>query len=251
MSTLLVRDLINRMSIPPPPSLPDHSILSGIFSTSHFNLGQSEQSSFEPFNKSVVDQIKQTKKNIKKIDDTFLMSEETRQLVVDTIAKLEYINKNQGDINTLWNEIKEIFLNEMKKLPDIPSTNNNKMKKTFRKAKPFWNNELGNLWFSACQAEKQYLNFVVISQGDHQIKKNLQSTFKKNQSHFDKKFRYYKRKFNDKNQNKLLELASENNPNIWEKIIRLNCPPVRPPLEIEVEDDTISTDIKEIEKGGT
>ena len=234
MSTLLVRDLINRMSTPPPPSLPDHSILSGIFSTSHFNLGQSEQSSFEPFNKAVVDQIKQTKKNIKKIDDTFLMSEETRQLVVDTIAKLEYIDKNQGDINTLWNEIKEIFLNEMKKLPDIPNTNNNKMKKTFRKAKPFWNNELGNLWFSACQAEKQYLNFVVISQGDHQIKKNLQSTFKKAQSHFDK------RKFNDKNQNKLLELASEN------KIKRLNCPPVRPPLEIVIEDDTISTDIKEI-----
>ena len=49
MRTLLIRDLVNTLSIPPPQSLPDHSILSGTFLTSSFRFDQSEQSSFEPF----------------------------------------------------------------------------------------------------------------------------------------------------------------------------------------------------------
>ena len=47
---------------------------------------------------------------------------------------------------------------------------------------------------------------------NRQIKSNLQLTFKTGQSNFD--FRHYKQKFNDENQNELLELASGNNLNI-------------------------------------
>ena len=50
MKTVLIRDIINDLVIPPPPSLPDHSILSGTFITSSYVFGQSEPSSFEPFN---------------------------------------------------------------------------------------------------------------------------------------------------------------------------------------------------------
>ena len=77
-------------------------------------------------------------------------------------------------------------------------------------------------------------------------KKYLQQEFKAAQTLFDKKFRYFKRKFRDKNQNDLLNLCTENDPNIWEKIKKLNSPPSRPPLEIVREDETISTDVKEI-----
>ena len=75
-------------------------------------------------------------------------------------------------------------------------------------------------------------------------KKHLQQEFKAAQSLFDEIFRYFKRKYNDKNQNDLLNLATENDPNIWDKIRKLNSPPTRPPLEIVREDETISNDLK-------
>ena len=52
METLLIRELINDMQVPPPPSIPDHSILRGTFTTSYFKFGQQFNSSFEPFNSS-------------------------------------------------------------------------------------------------------------------------------------------------------------------------------------------------------
>ena len=248
MKTLLVRDLVNSMSIPPPPSLPDHSILSAVFFSSNFDFGQNERSSFEPFNNHISAnmQNKIPKKNLKKIEENFFMDENTRQQVSVTIAKLETIECNQGEVDRLWEEIKGIFLNEMESLPSIPVINDKKMKKSFRNSQPFWNNELKNLWFIACQAEKNYLNCKVSCQRDLPIKNNFKNVFKSAQTNFDKKFRYLKRKFNSQKQKELLDLASENNPNIWVKIKKLNSPPSRPPLEIVRADQTISTNIKEI-----
>ena len=111
-------------------------------------------------------QNKRKRKNLNNINETFFMTEETRLLVVDAIARLESQINNQGEIDKLWKEIKQLFLTEMEKLPDIPTTNSKKMKKNYRKMQPFWNDELGNLWFSACQAEKQYLNFKIMSKAD-------------------------------------------------------------------------------------
>ena len=86
----------------------------------------------------------------------------------------------------------------------------------------------------------------MVSQADLSIKNNLRKAFKNAQTHFDKKFRYFKRKFINQKQNELLDMASENDPNIWAKIKRLNSPPSRPPLEIVKTDQTISTNIREI-----
>ena len=79
MKTLLIKDLVNWLAIPPPLSLPDHSILSGTFMTSSFRLSQSDQSAFEPFNDIPLKTAdKPPRKNLKKIDKNFFMSEETQ-----------------------------------------------------------------------------------------------------------------------------------------------------------------------------
>ena len=245
MKTLLVRDLVNSMTIPPPPSLPDHSILCATFLSSHYNFDRNEQSSFEPFNNDIPAN-KMPKKNLKKIDTNFFMSQNTRQQVVDTIARLESIESTQEGVDRLWREIKGLFLTEMESLPSIPMSNNKKLKKSFRNAQPFWNPELKSLWSATCRAEKNYLHFKVASPADLPIKNNLHKVFKNAQTHFDKKFRYFKRKYVNQKQNELLDMASENDPNIWTKIKRLNSPPSRPPLEIVRADQTISTNMKEI-----
>ena len=40
METILVNDIINSLSLPPPPSMPDHSILSGHFVASYFKMNR-------------------------------------------------------------------------------------------------------------------------------------------------------------------------------------------------------------------
>ena len=158
METLLIKDVVNKLSIPPPQSLPDHSILTGTFLISSFEHGQPDKNAFKN-NDTIMSALKpkNVKKNLRKIDETFFISEEVCTMVTETIAKIENCQKNQDELNKLWCEIKQLFLKEMSSLPNISTFNCKKQKRSFRKAQPFWNNELSNLWFSACQAEKVYL----------------------------------------------------------------------------------------------
>ena len=175
------------------------------------------------------------------------MSNETHQLILNTISRLENAEKNQNEINNLWLEIKTLFLNEMAALPDIPSANSKKLNKSKRKGHKFWNNELANLWFVTCQAEKNYTSFKVSKNADLPYKNKLRQIFKNSQTHFDKKFRFFKRQFKNKDLNDLEKLAYENSADIWAKLKKLGDPPSsRAALEIVRADETISRDIREV-----
>ena len=71
MKTILVRDLLNQLLIPPPQSLPDHSILSGTFMTSSYSFNQSDQSSFEPFSNLPQPSNKKQRKILTKLMTVF------------------------------------------------------------------------------------------------------------------------------------------------------------------------------------
>ena len=103
------------------------------------------------------------------------------------------------------------------------------------------------LWLESCKAEKNYLNFKVLSNVDLPVKNNFRLLFKTSQKHFDKKFRYFKRKFK-KNEYMELENSAKSRPaDMWKKLNQLNSPPTaRAALEIIREDKTISRDLKEI-----
>ena len=110
METLLIRELINDMQVPPPPSIPDHSILRGTFTTSYFKFGQQVNCSFEPFNSSPAEVCSNPpKKNLKKINEQFFMSEEISAAVRDAISRIETGVRNQSEVDTLWSEIKNLF----------------------------------------------------------------------------------------------------------------------------------------------
>ena len=79
------------------------------------------------------------------------------------------------------------------------------------------------------------------------MKKNLQIKFQSAKHTFESKFRFYKRKFK-KQQFYDLEKAAQFNPTeMWDKLKKLSNPPSsKVVLEIVRDDETISTDIKEI-----
>ena len=252
MKTILISDVINNFGFLPPAAIPDHSILSGTFVTSFYETGRNfeqngQENSEQPPLQSHPKSNKPPRKNLSKIDDNFLMGQETLELVLKTIYKLENIVNTKEEINVLWTDVKNIFLAEMSNLPDIPCSRNKKQNRKFRKSKPFWNEELESLWAKSCQAEKCYLQFKVIQNEDYPRKNLLRLNFRDTQKHFDKKYRYYKRQHRRKEYSDLESNAKTHPAAMWAALKRLNNPPTaKAALEIIREDKTVSHDLKEI-----
>ena len=65
------------------------------------------------------------------------MSDDTLNMVLFTINKLENTVNTKNEIDELWQEVKHIFLSEMDSLPDIPASNSKKQNRKFKKSKSF------------------------------------------------------------------------------------------------------------------
>ena len=96
MKTLLITDIINRFQLLPPRTVPDHSLLSSVFVTSSFNLFQGEQPDIVCYEPSLTP--KPGKKNLGKITEQFMMSEEILNLVLNTIRKIENQIESRNEI---------------------------------------------------------------------------------------------------------------------------------------------------------
>ena len=242
---LLMRDIVNSFGLQPPQNLPDHSFLIANFSTYQKHAKtkpmQNNTKNCHPQSK------RPPKKNLKNLDKNFLMGEENFQQVLQTIQHLETTIKNQNEIDSLWGEVKNVFLIEMTKLPNLPSSNSNSNRKSFKKSQPFWNEELEHYWKQVCWSEKLYLAFKVYNRSQLSWKSKLRNDYKTSQNTFDKKFRYFKRQHKKKEFEDLGNSASNNPTDMWAKIKRLCDPPTcRAALEIVKSDGTISNDVREI-----
>ena len=136
-----------------------------MFVTSFFEIEKNFEL-FDSKNKEFIQEQNATKpprKNLSKINNKFMMSKETLELILQAIKKLEVKVDTKKEIDLLWNEVKQILLSEMNSLPDIPQTDCKKLNRKFRKSKPFWNQELESLWFKTCEAERNYSRFKVHS----------------------------------------------------------------------------------------
>ena len=217
MKTWLMSDIVNTFKIQPPNQLPDHSILVGKFLTSFYNQGLSQNSStefpqnFPEHQTPTVQPKRKPKVNLNKMPNDFFMTEEVHQQVRDTISRIQTNIYDQSKINELWSEIKQLFENELNKLPILPSSNNKKQNRKFKKSQPFSNIDLDNAWMGACQCEKQYTSFKVVLNSDHHHKNFLRQQFKNAQNNFDKQFRLAKRKYK-KDQFFNLEQNARTNP---------------------------------------
>ena len=248
MKVMLMTDIVNITGFEPPQILPDHSILIAKFRPSFFDSNIPQNT---PQNKMTCKTTEYSKlppkKNIKKMSDTFFLSPEVNRQVLDTITKLEGSQYNQMEIDQLWQNIRKLFIQELDKLPDIPTSFSNKPNKQFKRCKVFWNEELKECWELLCKKEKDYINSKVTNPSDIDKKRAYLLSFKMAQKIFDSKFRYYKRKHKKQ---QLLDLENDtikNPQKMWEKLKKLGDPPSsKVVLEIIREDETISSDIKEV-----
>ena len=240
--------MINDLKLSIPRSLPDHSMISCEFDLSrtfqHSNITQMEA----PFQS--VKNVK-PRKNIRKIDANFMCSPDIIQKVNLTIQKLENTTSNQNEIDGIYSEITNIFRSEIDKLPNVPNPQSKKGRQSLRKACPFWDNSLQNLWEIRCNCEKLYLSFKCSgSVNDRDLKQRLRNDFKTSQDLFDKLYRKTKRKSKTNSFQSLAQLAEDASTNpseIWKRLKALSEPKSKTEIfEIIRQDGTISSDIKEI-----
>ena len=103
-------EIVNAMGSNPPVNLPDHSIILGTFNTSVFNILKAEkiQDTVRPELFTHSQQIK-AKRNLRKIDNNFFMSNEVKEQVEATILKLENSVRNQLHLDQIWTCKKNYF----------------------------------------------------------------------------------------------------------------------------------------------
>ena len=118
MKTLLVSDVISDFKMLPPQSIPDHSILSSKFVTSFYYVEKNfeDTSTFQASNNDMQhNSLKPRKKNLSKINEGYMMNEETTELVQQAITRLEQKVESKKEIDLKWAEVKNILLTELKK----------------------------------------------------------------------------------------------------------------------------------------
>ena len=250
MKTLLMTEIVNMSGLHPPVNLPDHSILLGTYNTSIFDLinpsNFQEKVSFNTFDECKIPKQK-PKKDLSKINDLFFMSEEIMLQIENTILRLENSVQNQTQLDLIWSDVKTLLINELNSLPNIPISNNKKQNNKFKKSHIFWNDNLAAAWADVCRSENDYLMYNANKNVNLAHKNHLRNVFKNFQNTFDGKFRYFKRK-HKKQEFENIESSSKTNPiEMWNIFKKLSSPPsTRAALEIVREDETISTDMKEI-----
>ena len=77
-------------------------------------------------------------------------------MINDTIVRIEANVNNQDEIDDIYASVKSIFVSEIDKLPDVQPAFSKHGKRALRKAAPFWNSELQQLWQDRSDKEKSY-----------------------------------------------------------------------------------------------
>ena len=146
-----------------------------------------------------------------------LCSPDVLKEIANTIERIESSIINQNTLNQLYIEIKHIFTQQISKLPDKTSKFKNANNKK-RRAQPFWNAELKQLWNDRCIKEKLYCSFKCHSSNDLTRKSSLRNDFKAAQKLFDKNYRYFQRKHRKDTFEKFGDLDSSNRNQMWKKV---------------------------------
>ena len=86
--------------------------------------------------------------------------------------------------------------------------------KKFKYHKPFWNQELTQLWKNMCQKEKKFRSFI----GAKQTKNEIRNEFLASRKLFQKRLRYYERQFDNRFIENLETINTTNPREFWKTI---------------------------------
>ena len=176
---------------------------------------------------------------IETIPDDFLSSPSTCAAMLDLIEETERSMNNQQVIDNIYEKMCGIYHGEMSKYFKSTNIYPSARKRSFKRCKPFWNEQLKDLWETLRNAEKEFIK----SKGTNVIE--ARQNFKQAQYVFDKTYRREKRRF-ERAQLNDIENAVSNDPKQFWSLLKGLGPHKKVVIPNEVYDDVgnINTDIK-------
>ena len=125
--------------------------------------------------------------NVKHINDTqeFMNSNDWSNKTEILINQFNNIQESQSYIDTLYGQLLLAVTGEMDN--HLPNFENSNLRKRYKHTKPYWNNNLSNLWNEMRVAEKLYIKY----KGNRYTKTQFHETFIHKRREFDKHLRKY------------------------------------------------------------
>ena len=235
-------DIVNKQNlqnmIGPNCRVPDHSMISVIL---HPNTYKQEFHSLQnDFHCS--DREPETKRyQFKRIPPNFLNNYNVAQTLISIIDEIKCAGEAQEQLNAINNKVKNLIIGEMDKYLIQPVTRNSQ--KRYKCKKPYWNEELNNLWMDMHKSEVEARNF----KGPRRYKKQLQDCFKHKMHLFDKNLKYYKRQYDRGFILRIEELNTSDPKAFWEQLNKLG-PRRQKKIPMEYIDDNgnVITDVNAV-----
>ena len=216
--THLISDIINDNQIPvtiAPTKIPDHSVLVCTLKLSS-NLHPTHDGVREDQIVWEGEQLKRYRLN--KLSDTFFESDHIRNVINNTITRINQAQINTEHITETYQNLIEGLHEKMDEVLDLKKVSQHKLKqKNPKYSKPFWNEELSLLWKEACKAEKEFLK----SKGNRNHKNRLRTTYQNKRRTFDRAFRTAERRYNATRRENIEDLNQNNPKEFWKEVNRL------------------------------
>jgi hypothetical protein len=150
--------------------------------------------------------------DVQNIPSEFFNNAENSDRLLQMIENITELRNDQNEINSVYNDVCNLYYDEMKKWLKSKNVNPKSHKRLKKCCKPFWSNRLQELWDSLRKAENIYLS----SRGRYR-RSNLES-FRASQKKFDKEYRKAERKFNFDKQCEIESVCTENPKQFWQHL---------------------------------
>ncbi|VDI49336.1 Hypothetical predicted protein [Mytilus galloprovincialis] len=207
--------------------IPDHSILLAEFKT---------LTNISEYSSSKIDKSKRFR--LKSVPNDFLGFGLQKAAIQTLIQRIETTRETQSHVNNIYSDLCTLIGDEMNsKIPIYDASR--KTRKRHKSSKPFWNEELGQLWNAMRLKEKQFLSF----KGRSSTRRRFREEFQHAQKSFDRKLRQCERHYRQSFCLKIDNMVTSNPNDFWDKIKKLGPRKVQNiPMEIYGPNGEILTD---------
>ncbi|VDI40881.1 Hypothetical predicted protein [Mytilus galloprovincialis] len=207
--------------------IPDHSILLAEFKT---------LTNISEYSSSKIDKSKRFR--LKSIPNDFFGSDLQKAALQTLIQRIETTRETQSHVDNIYSDLCTLIVDEMNcKIPIYDASR--KTRKRHKSSKPFWNEELGQLWNAMRLKEKQFLSF----KGRSSTRRRFREEFQHAQKSFDRKLRQCERHYRQSFCLEIDNMVTSNPNDFWDKIKKLGPRKVQNiPMEVYGPNGEILTD---------
>ena len=194
---------------------------------------------------NIIPNVNFTKYDRNNISQAFMSSNEIYRILNSKIMILEANQNDQTCIDNSYEEFVNIIktqMNEYMKPKNV--TIGERSNKKRKPSKPWWTDDLSDLWNTLCTHEKQWLKCK-----DATRKRLLKTVFIESRKRFDRSVQKCKRQYWHKIQSDLLESCNKTPTEFWKTIGKIGVGNARNnkiPMEIVQQDGSVSNSFNQI-----